>query len=184
MTNDTHEDGSGVRPGNPYHFNGLGMVLGSLSQLSHARTRSISAENFTGEKGGGAMATEGTGSNPARDLGKGWKVSPSISIAPQSTATLAHIQEAGAIQHIWISIIPAHWRNIILRAYWDDEESPSIECPFGDFFSNGWCELSLVNSLPISVNPAAGLNSYWEMPFRKSARLTLENLSQKAVGVY
>jgi hypothetical protein len=41
-----------------------------------------------------------------------------------------------------------------------------------------------VNSLPISVNPAAGMNSYWEMPFRKSARLTLENLGQEAVGVY
>jgi Protein of unknown function (DUF2961) len=184
MTNDINEDDSSKKLSNVYHFNGLGIGLGNLARLSHARTRSISAENFTGEKGGGAKATEGTGSSAARDLGKGWKVSPSISIAPQSTATLAHIQEAGAIQHFWITTVPRHWRTLVLRAYWDDEESPSIECPLGDFFANGWCELSLVNSLPIVVNPAAGLNSYWEMPFRKSARLTLENLSQEEVIVY
>jgi len=49
------------------------MSLGTLSQLSHAKTRSISPENFTGEKGRGGMATEGTGANAARGLGRGWK---------------------------------------------------------------------------------------------------------------
>jgi len=58
-------------------FNGLGMGLGNLSRLSAARTRSISAENFGGEKGRGGMATEGTGAHAAHDLGLGWKVSPS-----------------------------------------------------------------------------------------------------------
>jgi len=38
-------------------FNGLGMSLGSLSLLSAAQTRSISAENFDGSKGKGGMAT-------------------------------------------------------------------------------------------------------------------------------
>ncbi|TMB78526.1 MAG: hypothetical protein E6J48_12310 [Chloroflexi bacterium] len=55
-------------------FNGLGMGLGNLSRLSHAKSRSISAENFSGEKGKGGMATEGTGKNCARDLGQGWKI--------------------------------------------------------------------------------------------------------------
>jgi hypothetical protein len=63
-------------------FNGLGMNLGNLSRLSNAVTRSISPENFTGEKGKGGMATEGTGSGPARDLGQGWKISPSVRIQP------------------------------------------------------------------------------------------------------
>ncbi len=53
-------------------FNGLGMSLGNLSRLSKAQTRSISAENFTGEKGGGGRATEGTGAIAARELGQGW----------------------------------------------------------------------------------------------------------------
>lgn len=160
------------------------MGLGNLSRLSNARTRSISAENFTGEKGKGGMATEGTGARPARDLGQGWKVSPSIAIAAGSTATLAEINEAGAIQHMWITTFPANWRRLVLRAYWDGEEAPSIECPLGDFFANGWCEHCNVNSLPVAVNPSAGMNSYWEMPFRKSARITLENLGTGEAIVY
>ena len=56
-------------------FNGLGMHLGNLSRLSRAQTRSISPENLTGEKGHGGMATEGGAA--ARDLGQGWKISPS-----------------------------------------------------------------------------------------------------------
>jgi hypothetical protein len=57
-------------------FNGLDLGLGNLSRLSNAKSRSISAENFSGEKGKGGMATEGTGKNCARDLGQGWKISP------------------------------------------------------------------------------------------------------------
>ena len=58
-------------------FNGLGLHLGNISRLSTAKTRSISPENFTGEKGKGGMATSGTGEGCARELGQGWKISPS-----------------------------------------------------------------------------------------------------------
>jgi hypothetical protein len=167
-----------------YSFNGLGMSLGNLSRLSHAQTRSISAENFTGEKGRGGMATEGTGADAARDLGRGWKISPSIIIAPRSTVTLGDIQGSGAIQHIWLTTHPHNWRRLVLRAYWDGEEHPSIETPCGDFFAQGWCERSNVNSLPIAVNPAGGFNSYWEMPFRQQARLTIENLGTEQAVLY
>src|SRR5215212_9081556 len=37
------------------------------------------------------MATKGTGAIPARELGQGWKVSPSIEIAGGETVTLADI---------------------------------------------------------------------------------------------
>ena len=167
-----------------HSFNGLGMHLGNLSRLSNARTRSISAENPDGAKGRGGMATEGTGAHGARELGQGWKVSPSIVIAPGATITLADIQEAGAIQHIWMTTHPLHWRRLVLRAYWDAEDAPSLECPFGDFFANGWCERCNVNSLPVVVNPAGGMNSYWEMPFRQRARLTIENLGYENVVLY
>jgi hypothetical protein len=73
---------------NTYSFNGLGMNLGVLPRLSSAKSRSISAENFSGEKGRAGMATEGTGAYSSRDLGQGWKVSPSIILSPQSTFTL------------------------------------------------------------------------------------------------
>lgn len=165
-------------------FNGLGMHLGNLSRLSRAKTRSISAENFTGEKGKAGMASEGTGASCARDLGIGWKVSPSVQIGPGEVFTLADIREGGAIQHIWLTTHPANWRSLILRAYWDDEDAPSIETPLGDFFCQGWCERSNVSSLPVAVNPAGGFNSYWEMPFRRSARLTIENLGDESAVAY
>ena len=84
-------------------FNGLGMNLGNLSRLSRAKTRSISRENFTGEKGKGGMATMGTGERPSRDLGQGWKVSPSVRIQPGETFEMADIQGQGAIQQIWLT---------------------------------------------------------------------------------
>ncbi|MGQ9848701.1 MAG: glycoside hydrolase family 172 protein [Aggregatilineaceae bacterium] len=162
-------------------FNGLHMSLGMLSRLSHAQTRSISAENFAGEKGKGGMATEGTGAQAARDLGRGWKVSPCIHLAPRQTATLAAIEGSGAIQHVWITVAPRWWRSLILRCYWDDEPEPSVEVPLGDFFCNGWCVRCNVSSLAVAVNPAGGFNAYWEMPFRRRARLTVENLTGEEI---
>ncbi len=164
-------------------FNGLGLHLGNLSRLSSARTRSISPENLTGEKGRGGMATEGTGAACARELGRGWKMSPSIVIAPGETRVLAEINEPGAIQHIWLTPT-GHWRHSILRMYWDGQEQRSVECPAGDFFACGWGEYAQVSSLPVCVNPRSGLNSYWEMPFRKSCRITIENIASEQMTLY
>jgi len=166
-------------------FDGLHLHLGNVSRLSNALTRSISAENFTGEPGKGGMATEGTGANASRELGQGWKVSPSIHIAGRQTATLAQIDGSGVIQHIWLTVHPSHWRKLVIRFYWDGEDTPSIEVPIGDFFCNGWCVRCNITSLPVAVNPAGGFNSYWEMPFRKSARITVENLVDEEIkGFY
>jgi hypothetical protein len=159
-------------------FNGLGMNLGNLPELSNALFRSISAENPTGEKSKGGMSVENLeNGHPARELGRGWKIRPCISLLGHSTTTLVDIEGPGAIQHIWITLDPSFWRRLVIRAYWDNEETPSIEVPLGDFFCNGWGVRSNINSAPIAVNPAGGFNSYWEMPFRKHARITVENLS-------
>jgi hypothetical protein len=164
-------------------FNGLGMSMSSLPQLSHARTRSASPENPTGEKGKGGMATTGTGANAARDLGQGWKISPSIRVESKKVLTLAEIQGPGAIQHIWMTPT-GHYRFSILRFYWDGESQPSVEVPVGDFFACGWGRYAQVSSLAVCVNPGSGLNSYWQMPFRKSAKITLENLDDAAMTIY
>ncbi len=164
-------------------FNGLNMSLGNLPRLSHAKTRSISAENFTGEKGKGGMAIEGTGSQAARDLGQGWKVSPCVRVQPKETFTMATIQGPGAIQHIWVTPT-GNWRYSIIRFYWDGETEPSIEAPIGDFFACGWGQYSQINSLAICVNPGSAFNCYWEMPFRKSCRITFENLDEEAMTLF
>jgi hypothetical protein len=167
----------------PAPFNGLETGLHNLFRLSSAETRSISPENFTGEKGRGAMATEGTGKNAARNLGQGWKISPSIRIKGGETFTLADIQGSGAIQHIWMTPT-GNWRCSILRIYWDDETEPSVEVPVGDFFGMGWGQYAHLNSLPITVNPGSAFNSYWQMPFRKRARLTMQNIDEKDMVLY
>ena len=164
-------------------FNGLGMSLGTLSRLSNALTRSISPENFTGERGRGGMATEGTGAGPGRDLGQGWKISPSVRIPAGETFVMADIEGSGAIQHIWLTPTGG-WRNQILRMYWDDEPQPAVECPVGDFFACGWDEYAQVSSLAVCVNPGRAFNCYWEMPFKTRARITLTNESEEERVLY
>ena len=164
-------------------FNGLGMNMGNLSRLSDAVTRSISPENFTGEKGKGGMATEGTGAHAARELGQGWKISPSVQIQPGETFEIANIEGQGAIQQIWLTPT-GHWRFSILRIYWDDSEIPSVECPVGDFFACGWQRYAQVSSLAVCVNPGSAFNCYWEMPFRKRARITLTNIAEDPTTLY
>jgi Protein of unknown function (DUF2961). len=166
-------------------FNGLDMNLGNLSRLSDAKTRSISPENFTGEKGKGALADPKTdkgkrnvanAANEARDLGKGWKVNPFIIINSGETFTIAEIEGPGAIQHIWMTPT-GNWRFSIIRIYYDDEKNPSVECPLGPFFGMGWNTYAHLNSLAMTVNPGSAFNSYWKMPFRKKIKITIENIN-------
>ncbi|MCU0399138.1 MAG: DUF2961 domain-containing protein [Cyclobacteriaceae bacterium] len=164
-------------------FNGIDSNMGTLYRLSDAKSRSISPENFTGEKGKGGMATEGTGSRASRDLGQGWKVSPSVKIKSKTTFTLADIAGPGSIQHIWMTPT-GNWRHSILRFYWDDEKEPSVEVPVGDFFGMGWGKYAPLNSLAVSVNPGSAFNCYWPMPFRKKCKITMENLSDNEMTLF
>lgn len=164
-------------------FNGIESGLNNIFRLSPARTRSISPENFKGEKGKGGMATTGTGANAARDLGQGWKISPSVVIKAKTTFTIAEIDSAGSIQHIWMTPT-GNWRYSILRFYWDDETTPSVEVPVGDFFGMGWGQYAPLNSLPVTVNPGSAFNCYWPMPFRKKCRITMENIDERDMVLY
>lgn len=164
-------------------FNPFGSNLNNLALLSSAKTRSISPENFNGEKGKGGMANEGTGTYAARDLGKGWKLSPSIIIAGGESRVLADIEGSGAIEHIWMTPT-GNFRTSILRIYWDGNQNPSVECPVGDFFACGWNQFFQVSSLAVCVNPGSGLNCYWEMPFRSHCRITLDNIAEEPMVLY
>jgi hypothetical protein len=164
-------------------FNGLEPNLGNLYRTSDALTRSISPENFTGEKGKGGMATEGTGKHASSDLGRGWKVSPSVGIKAGTTFTLGEIKGPGCIQQIWMTPT-GNWKKSILRFYWDGEKEPSVECPVGDFFACGLGKYAQINSLAVCVNPGSAFNCYWQMPFRKSAKITLQNTDGKDMTLY
>lgn len=174
-------------------YNGLDSNMGNLYMLSNAETRSISPENFTGEKGKGGMAdpvkdkdkpNQANSAWQSRDLGQGWKVNPYVKIAPGETFTLAEIDGSGAIQHIWMTPT-GNWRFSIIRIYWDDEKEPSVEVPAGDFFCMGWGQYAPLSSLAVCVNPGSAFNCYWTMPFRKKCRITMENINdQDAMNLY
>jgi hypothetical protein len=164
-------------------FDGLFSGMQTLARLSDVQSRSISPENFTGEKGKGGMATEGTGADAARELGRGWKISPSVRIEPGQTFTLCDIAGPGAIQHVWMTPTGCNRCNI-LRIYWDGQDQPSVECPVGDFFASGWDEVSPISSLAVCVNPANGFNCYWPMPFARRCRMTMTNLAAEAMVLY
>ncbi|MGE5222036.1 MAG: glycoside hydrolase family 172 protein [Omnitrophica WOR_2 bacterium] len=157
-------------------------MLGNLPNHIGIPTRQISAENPTGEKGGGCKwEPDPTDPNlahsaPALRLGRGWKVRPFIPLKADETVELASIQGPGCINHIFITSDHPRYRDLVLRFYWDHEEHPSVEVPLGDFFANGH-DMShhLVSSLPVTVGPRSGCNSYWPMPFRQHARITLQN---------
>ncbi|HWD20377.1 MAG TPA: glycoside hydrolase family 172 protein [Verrucomicrobiae bacterium] len=157
--------------------------LANLYMVTDAKSRSISPENFTGAKGQGGRATNGTGSYASRELGMGWKVSPSVVIKAKTTFTLAEMKGPGRIQQIWMTP-SGNFRHAILRFYWDDETEPSIECPVGDFFACGLGKYAQINSLAVCVNPGSAFNCYWPMPFHKSARITMENIDEKDMWVY
>ena len=167
-------------------FDGLNLGLGNLYRLSPAQTRSISPENFSGEKGNAGMSTNGPAARgAARELGQGWKISPNVQIAPHSTFTLAEISGPAVIQQIWMTPSPLDkTRWFILRIYWDDETDPSVECPLGDFFAYGWGHYCQISSLPVCVNPGSAFNCYWQMPFHKKCKITLENLDDSPMAIY
>ncbi len=173
-------------------FRVLSSGLGTLPLLSGAVTRSVSAENPTGEKGKGGMAIPNPAdpdlphSGAATDLGQRWKVRPFLKPKAGETVTLMDVEGPGIIQHIWMAT-ETNWagngRACVLRFYWDDEETPSIEVPMTDFFAVGHDLFAPVNSLAVIVNPTSALNCYWPMPFRRHSKVTFTNESGRDLNV-
>lgn len=165
-------------------YNEFGGTLSNLALAKHRKSRAINAENPRGEKGKGGMA--------ASDLGPSRKGSPCLNdIASGQTVTLAEIEGPGAINHIWITVDAKTTdadcfvlRDLVLRMYWDDEDEPSVESPLGDFFCCGFGRECNINSMPIAVVPSRGLNCYFQMPFRKKARITLENQHVNSIPAF
>jgi len=160
------------------------MTTTDLSLMSDALSRSISAENPQGEPGQGGRATSGTGQRAARDLGPGWKISPSIVIDPGGHAVLGEITGPGVLRHMWITTAPKSWRQMLLRIDWEDGSHPAVLVPLGDFFGQGWGEFAALSSSFVTVAPFGGLNCYWPMPFRHKASVSLHNLADEPATVY
>ena len=159
--------------------------LSNTSKSAIYRSRSLSPENFTGSKGEGGKATDGVMSKEAAALGHGWKLSPCVRIAPGETFELGNVNGSGRIRHIWMTGYNVIWRLGIVRFYWDESQVPSIECPLGDSFAAAEVDkIPVFSSLAVCLNPKNAVNCYWDMPYRKSFRITLENRSEKTMTIF
>ncbi|MBQ8400053.1 MAG: DUF2961 domain-containing protein [Clostridia bacterium] len=162
-------------------------MLNELTLKKDINTFSVCPENPTGKKGEGAKATldKGSAARAARELGQGWKVNPYIIVQAGETATLADIRGEGAIKHFWITDNAKCGRQLILRIYFDDCDTPAVHAPLSDFFANAdYNEYRQISSLAMCYNPRKGMNCYFEMPYFKSFRVELENIGATAANVY
>ncbi len=165
-------------------------MLQNISKLTNGTTHLFTAENVYGQKGKGGMTIPGgpipedvarigqlydAVGSASRELGQKWKVRPCISLEKGAVTTLLDVSMSGAITHIWMTLDGKYFRDLILRFYWDGEENPSVECPLGDFFCSPFCKTMKLTAIPINVNPQRGCNCYFPMPFRRAARITVEN---------
>jgi hypothetical protein len=126
----------------------------SLSRLRSYKTRRSSSWDRTGGNG------------------------DAVPVEPGATATLLDVTGAGVITHIWFTINSPdqhHLKNLVLRAWWDGETSPSVEVPIGDFYGLGLGEYFTYQSALLTVAPVKALNAYFEMPFSSAAKITLTN---------
>jgi hypothetical protein len=101
-----------------------------------------------------------------------------VPVEAGQSVMLLDITGAGVVTHLWFTIStkdPHHLKNLVLRAWWDGEPTPSVEVPIGDFFGLGLGEYFVYQSALLAVAPIKALNSYFDMPFARSAKLTLTN---------
>jgi hypothetical protein len=105
-------------------------------------------------------------------------------IEPGQTLELGEIKGAGKVTHMWFTIwadSPDYLKELVVRAYWDGDKQPAVECPLGDFFALGFGKLVDLKSAPVVIGEHAALNCYWPMPFAKGARFTITNEGSKPI---
>ena len=109
------------------------------------------------------------------------------SIEPGKAYTLMEAEGPGKVTHLWFtySALPGHetaLRDLVLRMYWEGSQVPCVEVPFGDFFAQGHARHAPFSSAPVVVGDnERALNCYWPMPFKRHARVTLENRGERTV---
>lgn len=138
----------------------------------------VSAENPTGARNGGTRGKDCE------------KLNPCIGIEPDTTAVICDIDGPGVITHMWVTGNISH--SLIVRIYWENSEFPSVETPLSAFFGVGFDEnfadiegkYPYLNSSLLLLAPGRGCNSYFQMPFLKHCKITVENRSKNNLHLY
>lgn len=173
---------------------GFAASLAELARPHEGRSMRATSTMRVGEvRRGGAERRLDPKADPKGDLeeASNWD---NFRVPPGETHVLLDAQGPGVIQHLWITFLgpePQAWakdgsanhQEMLLKIYWDGREGPAVEAPLGDFFANCFGKRREVLSLPVAVEDADSYNCFWQMPFRKSARIEIENQSDKPVGL-
>jgi hypothetical protein len=166
----------------------LGGLLGNLAKPQEGQSRRVSSTFRQGPDGRYLRSADPKGDAQERSNADNFRV------APGQTHILMDEKGPGVITHIWLTFLgpePHAWapggsanhQEMLLRIYWDGEEKPGVEAPVGDFFANCFGKRSEVMSLPVIVEDADSYNCFWQMPFRKSARIEIVNQSDKPISL-
>jgi hypothetical protein len=105
-------------------------------------------------------------------------------VEPGVALTVLDADGPGLISHLWFTIASSevyHLKKIVLRIYWDGEETPSVEAPIGDFFGLGLGYYNSWESEMLSVGSVKDLNCFFPMPFQRHARITVTNEGKKLI---
>ncbi|HEV2472229.1 MAG TPA: glycoside hydrolase family 172 protein, partial [Chthonomonadales bacterium] len=167
---------------------GCAATLGDLARPQQGRSMRASS---TFRKG--ADGAYDANADPQGDLDESSN-RDNFRIAPGATHVLLDAAGPGVITHIWLTFLgpePHPWarngsanhQEMLLRIYWDDQESPGVEAPVGDFFASCFGKRSEVVSLPVVVARGSAYNCFWHMPFRKAARIEILNQGDKPISL-
>lgn len=107
-----------------------------------------------------------------------------VSVDPGAAAEVLRSDGPGIITHVWFTIASPsqhHLKELVFRAYWDGNDKPSVETPIGDFFGLNLGEYFLYQSAFLNCSSVKAMNSYFAMPFKRSARMTVTNEGGKKV---
>ncbi|MEW5900101.1 MAG: glycoside hydrolase family 172 protein [Acidobacteriota bacterium] len=179
---------------------GPGGVLESLARPHKGRSMRATSTMRVGELRRGPEGDRNSGErryDPAADprgdsdVQSNWD---NFNVPPGATHVLLDAKGPGIITHIWITFLgpePEDWapqgsanhQELMLRMSWDGNPRPAVEAPVGDFFANCFGRRAEVISLPVIVEDADSYNCFWHMPFWKSARIEIENQSQKPLSL-
>jgi len=152
------------------------LLAGTPLSSAALRSRAITAENQTGAKGQGGQTLNGRKGLPCL-----WE------FKKDQVYTFAEIEGPGMVRHIWITVqntSPEKMRNLILRFYWDGQETPSVEAPLSDFFGVSHGRTAAYESAFITMPEGKGFNCYFPMPFTKKAKLTVTNETGEDAGMF
>ncbi|HOW86795.1 MAG TPA: DUF2961 domain-containing protein [Candidatus Aminicenantes bacterium] len=178
----------------------MGGRLGDLIKPQQGRSRRATSAMRQGEIRRGPDGNRETGPrryDPTADFKGDSEVQSNwdnFNVPPGATHVLLDAKGPGLITHIWMTFLgpePHRWaprgsathQEMLLRIFWDGDSKPAVEAPVGDFFANCFGQRREVISLPIVVEDGDSYNSYWQMPFRKSARIEIENQSDKPLSM-